>query len=451
MAPLSVIVLAAGKGTRMEAGPGGPPKVLHPILGQPLCAFPIKLALALGAAKVVVVVGHGADQVEAALRARFPATPLVFVRQQAQLGTADAVRAAHAALDGFTGRLLILSGDVPLLSKGTLERLIATKGSLVLATMHRADPTGYGRIVRDAEGLPVGIVEEKDCSPEQRRLQEVNAGLYVVEAKLLWDALSGVGRGNAQGEYYLTDVVRSAASSGQSHTITGDTNELSGINDRAELADAEAQLRRQVNRAHMLAGVTLVDPDRTTIDLSVRLGKDVRIEPGCVLSGNTEVADGVHLRACTILEDAKVGEGCVLGPFARLRPGSVLGRNVHLGNFVETKNTTLGDGAKANHLTYLGDAQVGARVNVGAGTITCNYDGISKHPTVIGEGAFIGSDSQLLAPVTVGAGAYVGAGTTVSEDVPPDALALSRSPLLIKPGWAAKRRGAARGKGTDRG
>jgi bifunctional UDP-N-acetylglucosamine pyrophosphorylase / glucosamine-1-phosphate N-acetyltransferase len=245
--------------------------------------------------------------------------------------------------------------------------------------------------------------------------------------------------------------VRTAASSRQARTLTGDADVLSGINDRVELAQAEAQLRRQVNRAHMMAGVTLVDPDRTNIDLSVRLGKDVRIEPGCVLSGNTEVADGVHLRANTILEDATVGEGCVLGPFARLRPGSVLGRNVHLGNFVETKNTTLGDGAKANHLTYLGDAQVGARVNVGAGTITCNYDGISKHPTVIGEGAFIGSDSQLVAPVTVGAGAYVGAGTTVIEDVPPDALALTRSPLLLKPGWAAKRRGAARGKGTDRG
>jgi bifunctional UDP-N-acetylglucosamine pyrophosphorylase/glucosamine-1-phosphate N-acetyltransferase len=451
MASLCVIVLAAGKGTRMQTGAGGSPKVLHSLLGRPLCAFPVGLALKLGAEKVVVVVGHGGDRVEAALRAEFPAAPLVFARQAAQLGTADAVLAARPALDGFSGRILILSGDVPFLTLRTLDRLLATDGGLVFATMQRGDPRGYGRVLRDAEGLPTGVVEEKDSAPEQLRTREVNAGLYLVDANLLWEALTGVGRANAQSEYYLTDIVSIAAARGQARTLSGDSHELSGINDLAELAVAEAQLRRQVNEAHMRAGVTLVDPERTTIALSVRLGKDVRIEPGCVLTGRTEVSDGVHLHPYSVLEDARVGEGCILGPFVRLRPGTVLGRNVHLGNFVETKNSKLGDGAKANHLTYLGDAEVGAHANVGAGTITCNYDGTNKYPTVIGEGAFIGSDSQLLAPVTIGAGAYVGAGTTVSEDVPADALVLSRSPLVIKPGWAAKRRAQRAAKAPERG
>jgi len=449
--PLSVVVLAAGRGTRMKSGAGAAPKVLHRILGRPLCAFPVGLALGLDAERIVVVVGHGGDRVEAALREEFPSAALTFATQRDQLGTADAVLAARPALEGFAGRILILSGDVPFLGAPTLARMLAAEGRLVFATMHKSDPTGYGRVVRDGEGRPERVVEERDCTPEQRAIQEVNAGLYRTESDLLWEALSGVGRGNAQGEYYLTHLVSVAAARGQARTLAADAEELGGINDRVELADAERTLRQRVNREHMRAGVTLVDPEHTYIDLSVKLGRDVRIEPGCVLAGRTEVADGVHIKAYSVLEDARVGEGCLLGPFARLRPGSVLGRNVHLGNFVETKNTSLGDGAKANHLSYLGDAQVGAHANVGAGTITCNYDGSAKHRTVIGEGAFIGSDSQLVAPVTVGAGAYVAAGTTVVTDVPADALALSRPPQVVKAGWATKRRASAGSKAPQRG
>jgi bifunctional UDP-N-acetylglucosamine pyrophosphorylase / glucosamine-1-phosphate N-acetyltransferase len=437
---IAVVILAAGRGTRMKARDDAPPKVLARLLGQPLCAFPVGLALALKPARTVIVIGHGGESVEAALRVEFPAASLSFAIQQEQRGTADAVLAARPTLASFSGKILILSGDVPLLTPQTLQRLLSVDAGLVFMTMQRGDPTGYGRVVRGADGLPQRVVEEKDCTPEQRRLTEVNAGIYLVDSDLLWEALSKVEKGNAQGEYYLTDVVALAASRGKARTLLGDADELSGINDRVDLAESERRLRARVNRDHMLAGATLVDPATTYIDLPVRLGRDVRIEPGCVLSGRTEIADGVHIRAYSLLEDSRVGEGCVVGPFARLRPGTVLERNVHVGNFVETKNTSLGEGAKANHVSYLGDTQIGARANIGAGTIVCNYDGVQKNRTVIGEGAFIGSDSQLVAPVEIGAGAFVGAGTTVTEDVPADALALTRVPQTVKPGWAAKRR-----------
>jgi bifunctional UDP-N-acetylglucosamine pyrophosphorylase/glucosamine-1-phosphate N-acetyltransferase len=438
--PLAAVVLAAGRGTRMKAGPGATPKVLAPLLGRPLCAFPVELALGIPADQVVVVIGHEGERVEAALRGLFPSGNLGFAVQGSQLGTADAVLAARSHLGNAGGRILILSGDVPLLSAKTIAGLLSVRAGLAFVTMQLEDPTGYGRVVRNADGIPSRIVEEKDCTPEQRELTEVNAGLYLADAALLWEALGAVGKGNAQGEYYLTDIVALAASRGRARAVAGDAQELRGINDRAELAEAERRLRDRVNRAHMLAGVTMVDPATTYVELPVRIEQDVRIDPGCVITGNTKIAAGAHIRAYSVIEDSTIGPGSIVGPFAHLRPGSVLGHNVHIGNFVETKNTTLDDGAKANHLTYLGDAVVGARANIGAGTITCNYDGTTKNRTLIGEGAFIGSDSQLVAPVRVGAGAYVGAGTTVSEDVPPDSLALSRAPQIVKPGWALKRR-----------
>ncbi|MHB1843437.1 MAG: bifunctional UDP-N-acetylglucosamine diphosphorylase/glucosamine-1-phosphate N-acetyltransferase GlmU [Deltaproteobacteria bacterium] len=438
MSALSAIVLAAGKGTRMKSDR---PKVLHELAGRPLVAFPVVRALELGAAPVVSVLGHGAPQVEAALRTLPGADRLLFALQPEQRGTAHAVLCAKGPLHGFDGQILVLYGDVPLLRRETLERLLAAPaGPLAFLTARPDDPRGYGRVVRDADGRVARIVEERDCGAREREVREINAGIYRVEARFLWSALARIGSENAQGEFYLTDLVAIAAREGGACAVSADAAEIAGVNDRFELAQAAARLRRELNRAHCLAGVTIVDPEQTYIDVGVELARDVTIEPGCILAGKTRVGEGARLRAHSVLEDAVVGEGAVVGPFARLRPGTVLGRGVHIGNFVETKNAQLGEGTKANHLAYLGDAQVGAGVNVGAGTITCNYDGAQKHRTVLGDGVFIGSDSQLVAPVTIGKGAYVGAGSTITEDVPDDALALTRAPQTNIEGWAARRR-----------
>jgi bifunctional UDP-N-acetylglucosamine pyrophosphorylase/glucosamine-1-phosphate N-acetyltransferase len=440
-APLVAIVLAAGKGTRMK---GERPKVLHEIAGRPLIDFPVSLALELGADPIAVVLGHGRAEVEAVLRSRFQGQPekrLRLVSQLEQKGTAHAVLAAKESLSDFRGTLLILYGDVPLLTAETLRRLLAAReGPLSFLTTRPPDPHGYGRVIRTAEGSVARVVEERDCTPAERAIREVNAGIYRVDAGFLWKSLHAIGTDNAQRELYLTDLVALAAGAGGATAVPADFYEVGGVNDRVELAAAAARLRARINRAHQLAGVTLVAPDQTFIDGSVKLGADVVIEPGCVLSGNTVISAGARIRAYSALEDATVGPDCVVGPFAHLRPGTVLGPGVHLGNFVETKNAQLGAKTKANHLSYLGDAVIGAGVNVGAGTITCNYDGVAKHQTRLGDGVFIGSDSQLVAPVTVGKGAYVAAGTTVIEDVPADALAVSRVPQVNVAGWAAKRR-----------
>ncbi len=419
------------------------PKVLHAVAGRPLVYFPVALALELGADPVVVVLGHFAAEVRAAIEALFPGATarLRFAVQAEQKGTAHAVLCAKPALEDFAGDLLVLYGDVPSLEKATIERLLgAPAGRPAFLTARPPDPTGYGRVVRAADGLPARVVEEKDCTDAERAIGEVNAGIYRIPAGMLWGALARVSDRNAQRERYLTDVVELAARDGGITAVPAPFEEVAGVNDRAELALAAARLRRRINRAHQLAGVTIVDPEATWIDVGVALGRDVVVEPGCVLAGATRVHDGATIRAHSVLEDAVVGEGAIVGPFARLRPGTVLDRGVHVGNFVETKKAHLGEGTKANHLSYLGDAEVGPGVNVGAGTITCNYDGVHKHPTTIGAGAFIGSDSQLVAPVTVGARAYVGAGSTITEDVPDDALALTRAPQANVEGWAIRRR-----------
>ncbi len=436
--PLSAIVLAAGKGTRMK---GERPKVLHELAGRPLVDFPVRLALGVAADPLVVVVGHGAEAVESTLRGLHGEGPLRFARQLEQRGTAHAVLAAKEQLAGFEGQILVLYGDVPLLRRETIDRLLAAPaGPLALLTARPERPTGYGRILRDAEGRVVRIVEERDCGPREREIGEVNAGIYRVEARFLWSALARVGSENAQGELYLTDVVALAAREGGAFAVAAEADEVAGVNDRYELALAAARLRREINRGHCLAGVTVVDPENTYVDVGVEIGQGAVVEPGCVLTGATRIGEGARIRAHSVLEDAVVGEGAIVGPFARLRPGTLLGRGVHVGNFVETKNARLGEGTKANHLTYLGDAEIGAGVNVGAGTITCNYDGVQKHKTVLGDGVFVGSDSQLVAPVTVGKGAYVGAGSTITKDVPEDALALSRAPQKLVLGWAGRRR-----------
>ena len=410
------------------------PKVLHRILGRPLVCFPVDLASSLRASKVVAVLGHGADEVRLVL----PDGVEVAIQDQ-QLGTADAVRTGLGALRDFNGDVLILSGDVPRLRADTVERLLATAGPVSLVVANALDPTGYGRIIRGADGRIVAVVEQRDCTPAQLSGREINAGIYRFSASFLREYLPKLTTTNAQGEYYLTDLIALAGPDRLS-SVTAPLDEIAGINDRLELARAIDAIRLQVNAAHQKSGTTMTDAASVTIDFDVRLGRNIHLEPGCLLLGQTTVGDDCVIRANSMLEDAVVGAGCIVGPFARLRPKTVLADHVHLGNFVETKATRMGSGSKANHLSYLGDAVIGIGVNIGAGTITCNYDGEKKHTTHIGDHAFIGSDSQLVAPVSVGAGAYVAAGTTVVEDVESDALAMTRSPTVVKPGWAANLR-----------
>ncbi|HZH04100.1 MAG TPA: bifunctional UDP-N-acetylglucosamine diphosphorylase/glucosamine-1-phosphate N-acetyltransferase GlmU, partial [Myxococcaceae bacterium] len=455
---LAAVVLCAGKGTRMKSDQA---KVLHPVLGKPLCAYPIARAFEVGASPVVVVTGHQAAQVEQSVRTLFPREPVAFAVQREQLGTADAVRAAQTSLEGFQGTVLILYGDGPLLSASTLRALQEAHrlapAPLALVTTVFDDPADYGRVVRSSTGAVERIVEKKDCTPEQLKLRECNMGIYLVDAEFLWQGLSAVKSENAKREFYLTDLVEAAAKKGRVGVVVVDKTETAAVNDRVDLADCTRLMRERINRRHMEAGVTLFDPATTYIEEDVEIGPDTVVEPGVSLLAGTRVGarvrlgqgavlirsvigDGSVVKPYSIFEEALVGRDCHVGPFARLRPGTDLAEEVHIGNFVELKKTHVGRGSKAGHLAYLGDAQVGVDVNVGAGTITCNYDGVHKHQTVIGNGAFIGSDSQLVAPVQVGEGAFVAAGTTVVEDVPPQSLALSRSPQVVKEGWALERR-----------
>jgi bifunctional UDP-N-acetylglucosamine pyrophosphorylase / glucosamine-1-phosphate N-acetyltransferase len=453
----AAVVLCAGKGTRMKSEQ---PKVLHPLLGRPLCAWPIAAAVEAGASPLVAVVGPAAEDVRAAIRTHFSAAEPRFCVQAQPLGTADAVRAAASELKDAQGPVLILYGDTPLLTASTLRRLLAAlladKTPLALLSSTAPDPAGYGRVLR-SEGRVARVVEERDASVVERAVREVNAGVYAVDARFLWKSLAALRPSNAQGEYYLTDLVALAAQAGGVASVLVDFEETAGVNDRVDLAACAKVLRRRINHGHMVSGVTLEDPDSTLIEVGVELGTDVVLEAGVVLRQGTRVAkgarigqgavldavdvgEGTDIRPYCVLEHSRVGPRCVLGPYARLRPGSELDEGVHLGNFVELKKARLGKGSKANHLSYLGDAVLGAGVNVGAGTIVCNYDGVAKHLTEVGDNVFIGSDSQLVAPVKVGKGAFIGAGTTVTEDVPEDALVLSRSPQVVKAGWAAKRR-----------
>lgn len=444
------------------------PKVLHSVLGRPICAYPTQRALSLGAERVVAVVGHQAERVEASLKSLFPKAPLGFALQAQQRGTADAVRSAEAAMAGFNGRVLILYGDTPLLREETLAQLLAEfdrgSGPLAMISTFPADPTGYGRVLRDANGVVTNIVEHKDATPAQRETRECNAGIYVADSDFLWRALKEIKNDNAQGEFYLTDLVVLASREGPVATIPCEFAETAGVNDRVELAAAAKVMQTRLNTAHMKNGVSLQDPATAYIEEGVEIGADTEIAPnvhlgggtrigrnvvigtGCVFTGTT-VADGVKIKPYSLFEDSIVGERSLIGPFARLRPGTELAEDVHIGNFVETKKTRVGRGSKANHLAYLGDAKIGSGVNVGAGTITCNYDGVNKHETVLGDGVFIGSDTQLVAPVKVGDGAYVGAGTTVTKDVPPGSLATSRTPQKVTEGWAERKKARQAGKG----
>ena len=449
---MNVVILAAGKGKRMHSDL---PKVLHPLAGKPLLAHVIASARELGAEKICVVYGHGGEQVRAAL----DAPDLAWALQEPQLGTGHAVMQAlpqlAVAVSPAPTFTLVLYGDVPLTRASTLRRLIEAAGSdtLALLTAHLDNPRGYGRIVR-VDGRVVRIVEEKDADSACRAITEINTGILVAPTAALARWLPALGNRNAQGEYYLTDIVAMAVSEGMPvATAHPDAAwETEGVNSKLQLAALERVHQRNVAEALMTAGVTLADPARIDVRGELQCGRDVAIDVNCVFEGRVELADGVSVAANCVLkncrigrgariapfchiEDAVVGEQSIIGPYARLRPGAELGRDVHVGNFVEVKNSTIADHSKANHLAYIGDATIGSRVNVGAGTITCNYDGANKFRTVIEDDAFIGSDTQLVAPVTVGRGATLGAGTTLTRDAPPDQLTVSRARQISIPGW----------------
>ena len=447
--PLQVVVLAAGKGTRMRSRL---PKVLQPLAGRPLLDHVLQTAHGLHDARCVVVVGHEAQAVRQAFAAR---PQLRFCEQSPQLGTGHAVQQACPQLDD-AGVVLVLYGDVPLVRAQTLQPLLeaARAGALALLTVRLAQPAGYGRIVRDPQGRVLRIVEHKDASAEELRIDEVNSGILAAPAAALKRWVGGLRDDNSQREYYLTDVVQLAQAEGLAvHAVqAADADELLGVNDRLQLAQLERLAQRRSAEQLMRDGVTLLDPRRIEVRGELVCGCDVRIDVGCVFEGRVELADGVEvgphcvLRNCRIGADSRVeafshvdgavcGPGVRIGPYARLRPGSELGRDVHVGNFTEVKNSTLGEGSKANHLSHVGDASVGARVNIGAGTITCNYDGADKYRTVIEDDAFIGSDSQLVAPVRVGRGATLGAGTTLTRDAPAGQLTLSRARQQSIEGW----------------
>jgi bifunctional UDP-N-acetylglucosamine pyrophosphorylase/glucosamine-1-phosphate N-acetyltransferase len=453
---IHVVILAAGKGTRMKSEL---PKVLHPVAGKPLLDRVVATALALQPGTVTIVVGHGADQV----RHRFQDREDVrLVVQEPQLGTGHALLQTEPVLRGRAGTVVLLSGDVPLLKSETLRALIATHrdagaaATVLTATLDR--PYGYGRIVR-SNGRIARIVEERDATPAQREIREINSGIYAFAAERLFEALAAIGSENAQGEYYLPDLI--AIYRRQKRTVTtcsvADATEIRGINSRTELAEVSRMVRQQKNEELMAAGVTIIDPATTYIDSDVEVGADTVIHPCVFLEGTTKigaacelhagsrvvnstVGDRVVIRNYSVITDATIDSGALIGPFAHLRPGATIGAEAHVGNFVELKKATLGAGSKANHLAYIGDAKIGARVNVGAGTITCNYDGTAKHETVIEDGAFIGSNSTLVAPLTVGQGAYVAAGSAVTADVHAGALGIGRGRQENKPGWADKRK-----------
>jgi bifunctional UDP-N-acetylglucosamine pyrophosphorylase/glucosamine-1-phosphate N-acetyltransferase len=427
---MNVVVLAAGQGKRMRSDL---PKVLHAIAGKPMLAHVLDTARQLGAGRLCVVYGHGGERVRQAL----PAEDIVWAKQDPQLGTGHAVLQALPHLDP-AAPTLVLYGDVPLIRAETLTRLLeVSRGdTLALLTVSLPNPHGYGRIVR-ADGRVVRIVEEKDADDAERAIAEVNTGILVAPTAALARWLPSLGNRNAQGEYYLTDIVSLAVSEGMKVETEQprETWEVEGVNSKVQLAVLERIHQRNIAEALMDAGVTLADPDRIDVRGELTCGRDVFIDVNCVFEGKVTLGDGARILPNCVLHDATVGPKCIIGPFARLRPGTVLGEDVHIGNFVEVKNSTIASYSKANHLSYIGDATVGSRVNVGAGTITCNYDGANKYRTVIEDDVFIGSDTQLVAPVTVGRGATLGAGTTLTSNAPPDQLTLSRARQITIPGW----------------
>jgi bifunctional UDP-N-acetylglucosamine pyrophosphorylase/glucosamine-1-phosphate N-acetyltransferase len=456
MALVQAIILAAGKGTRMKSDLV---KVMHPLGERPMLSWPIAAARGAGADRIVLVVGHQAPTIQATYGT---APDLAFAEQTEQLGTGHAVAAARDACSR-EGNVLILCGDVPLIRATTLQALLAyhheRNATVTVMTTHLANPAGYGRVVKREGGRIIRIVEEKDASPDEREINEINAGIYCVRADFLFNAVANLKNDNAQGEYYLTDIIAAAHDADLSCLAfpVMDSLEVMGVNDRVQLAHAAAVIRQRINDALMRSGVTIIDPSATYIAEGVSIGRDTVVYPNTHISGQTvigchcriepsvsitdcTIGDRVAIKAGSVLAESTGGDEVAIGPMAHLRPGSQLGDHVKIGNFVETKKIVMGEGSKASHLTYLGDAEIGADVNIGCGTITCNYDGVRKHKTVIGDSVFVGSDVQLVAPVTVGANSLIAAGTTVTQDVPPDSLAISRTPQTNKVGWKLRKK-----------
>jgi bifunctional UDP-N-acetylglucosamine pyrophosphorylase / glucosamine-1-phosphate N-acetyltransferase len=434
---LAAIVLAAGKGTRMKSDLH---KVLHPIAGKPMLMHLLDSLDALGSERTVVIVGSGREQLEQALTGRNAS----LARQEPQLGTGHAVQQAEAALAGFDGDVLILYGDVPFVGGETMRRLVERLDgpdapAAVVLGFRPADAGVYGRIIADAEGRIGKMVEYKDASPDERAETLCNSGLMAVRSRDLFALLARVTNDNAAGEYYLPDVVMLAAADGRaSAVIETDAAEVAGVNSRAELAEQEQAWQQRRRALAMAEGASLIAPETVWFSHDTRIGRDVTIEPNVWFGPGVAIEDGVTIHGFSHLEGAHVSCGAEIGPYARLRPGAEIGLKAKIGNFVEVKKARLGEGAKANHLSYIGDADIGPGANIGAGTITCNYDGFFKYRTEIGAGAFIGSNSALVAPVKIGAGAIVGAGSVITKDVEADALALGRGEQQARAGWAAK-------------
>ena len=450
---MNIVILAAGQGKRMHSNL---PKVLHPLAGKPLVAHVIDTARSLAPGRLCLVYGHGGE----IGRATLAAADLAWARQEPQLGTGHAVQQALPFLDA-AGVTLVLYGDVPLIQAGTLKRLVqAAEGGMAILTVELVDPQGYGRIVRDADGRVVRIVEQKDASAEQRCIREINTGIMAVPTARLGEWLARLSSDNAQNEYYLTDIVGMAVDAGLPVRTAnpGYEWEVLGVNSKVQLAELERVFQRRLAEELMEQGVRLADPGRIDVRGVLECGRDVFIDVNCVFEGHVVLAEAVEvgpncvlknarigagalLAAFTHIEDAVVGADGMIGPFARLRPGTELAEDVHVGNFVEIKKSRIAAHSKANHLAYIGDATIGSRVNVGAGTITCNYDGANKHQTIIEDDAFIGSDTQLVAPVTVGRGATLGAGTTLTKDAPPESLTISRARQTSISGWRRPAKG----------
>ncbi len=446
MAKVTSVLLAAGQGTRMKSDL---PKVLHPLCGKPMLAHALEAVRQASTEPPVVIVGHGAGQVQA-----FVGGAARCVLQEPQLGTGHAVMQAESLLRGEAEVVIVSYADMPLLGPDVFQRLVETQrhnpGPVSLMTVMADDPRGFGRIVRKADGTVEAIVEEVVATPEQAKIRELNVGAYCFSAEWLWDALHRIPQNPRKGEYYLTDTIALAVADGlpvQALVIENFVDAI-GINTRVHLAEAEAEMRRRINRAHMLNGVTLIDPASTYIEAGVTIGRDTVIWPNTYLQGATSVGEGCKIGPNTIIRDCTVGDGCEVlaavmegavlenhvdvGPFARLRKGAHLADGVHMGNFGEVKNSYLAPGVKMGHFSYIGDAAIGEETNIGAGTITCNYDGVRKHKTVIGREVFIGSDTMLVAPLTIGDGAHTGAGAVVTRDIPPDTLAVGIPARAIK-------------------
>jgi bifunctional UDP-N-acetylglucosamine pyrophosphorylase/glucosamine-1-phosphate N-acetyltransferase len=443
--PFAAIILAAGKGTRMKSDVH---KVLHPIAGRAMLDHLLGVVDGLGPAKKIVVVGSGREQVEQLVHARAGE----IVVQEQQLGTGHAVRQAERQLGGFEGDVLILYGDTPLVEAETMANMLARLNApdapaVVVVGFRPSDPMAYGRILARGDGTIEKMVEFKDATPEERAVDLCNSGLMAARAENLFRLLGKVGNDNAAGEYYLPDIVMLAAGEGKrSVVVEAQPWEMAGVNSRAELALVEAVWQRRRRLKAMADGVTLVAPDTVWFAHDTEIGRDCLVEPNVVFGPGVRIADGVTIRAFSHIEGAEIASGAEIGPYARLRPGTDIGEKAKVGNFVEVKKARLGKGAKANHLSYIGDADVGAAANIGAGTITCNYDGFFKYPTKIGEGAFIGSNSALVAPVTVGRNAIVGAGSVITRDVADEALAVARGEQKERPGWAARFKAAMSAK-----